>query len=236
MSRAFIRFAFISVATYAALMLTWPIGRDIYVPLFLGSARVVNTLGGFQDCFDVQAEPNLPERYSMFDCAVLVHAPGIGDGRGELKVPVSLRNFVFAPIALFLAMCIASAIPWKEKRRMAMWAIVPLGAFIVGRISFLVTTFLVEEKALGAVMTHPLWRFVLLDVLGLDQAGETTLRLFRVWMVLLFDQTPASLLFPVVLWGILISRNGTNDTARARKNPRRRTVRPSRSHQRTKLR
>jgi len=197
-------------------MASWPLAKYFLVPVFTESGSLVIRVAGLEENFRIEAI-DIPKRFGEFDAAIKVHPGWKYDRQDGTVIPLSFKDFVLAPIALFIALSMASRVDWRKKRRMALAAALPLSLFVVGRICLLVIGILVEKGLLKASISEGVWSVLLVDVLGLGDPSPRTVQGLGSWMTILFEPAFASCLFSLVLWGSLVKESDSVREHRGRR-------------------
>jgi hypothetical protein len=116
---------------YAALLLSWPVTGPAYCATF----RAIGTLvyGSNDRTKEITFEAFSQGYHSHYTRVVIVNPAKMKpDGSGPVRnLDLDTRYFGWMPLALLLALVLATPLPWKRRRRALLWGFVFQQAFVI---------------------------------------------------------------------------------------------------------
>jgi len=121
---------------YAALLLSWPVTGPAYCATF----RAIGTLvyGSNDRTKEITFEAFSQGYHSHYTRVVIVNPAKMKpDGSGPVRnLDLDTRAFGWMPLALLLALVLATPLPWKRRRRALLWGFICQQVFTVAALGF----------------------------------------------------------------------------------------------------
>jgi hypothetical protein len=146
------------IILYAIFALPWPGWEGIYGSYFRGLARMVFAANdGRRELNFITAQDTVHPLYTRIEIVnrEMIHADGSGPVR---NLDIDARAFGWKPTALFLALVIATPVPWRRRWRALLWGALCVQLFILLFLGFCIWD---ESAEVSLVTLEPFWKQII---------------------------------------------------------------------------
>lgn len=174
---------------YGVMIAPWPGAKPLYAGYFRGLGRLVFADDSSRRMLDFEALDDTEHRWPPnFDTAMILANRDLLDARGNgqrFMLAVDAWQMGWTPTAFFVALTLASPIPWRRRWWALLWGMLLIHGFVLMTVGIFVWN---ESTRLYLVTLPPLWKEIAnrLEAVALAPVGPSFFAAAMTWMLVAF--------------------------------------------------